>query len=163
MGNFYTDVISTDSRFKSTKVIADLKLLEPVTRQRVEAILADAKSHGLELMVYETYRSQARQTQLFKKGASQLSEVGVHHYGLACDLVRSINGRPSWKGDFSLLGELAYAHGLLWGGDWGTPGRPHSFIDEYHVQRCSIRRQGVLFRKEWYPDVDYNPYNDLTP
>jgi hypothetical protein len=154
MSNFYTDVIAKDTRFNSSKVINDINLLEPVTRHIVETILADAKAHGLNVMVYETYRSQARQTKLFNEGATRLRNVGVHHYGLACDIVRVVNGQPSWKGDFSFLGELARSHKLIWGGDW------RSFPDEYHVQRCSIRRQGALFRGEWYPRPDYNPYED---
>src|SRR5207244_9857735 len=68
--------------------------------------------------------------------------LGVHHYGLACDIVKDINGQPSWKGDFSILGQMAHAHRLIWGGDWGTPTVHHSFIDSDHVQRCSIAKQG---------------------
>jgi hypothetical protein len=151
VGNFYTDTIKGDARFKTIKVVADMKLLEPVFRQTVESILADAKAHGLNVKVFETYRSQARQTRLFNEGATTLKTVGVHHYGLSCDIVRVVNGQPSWKGDFSFLGEFARAYGLIWGGDWS------SFNDPYHLQRCTIKRQGSLFRGEWYPDPDYNP------
>src|SRR6266566_7567724 len=158
MTNFYTDVISKDSHFNSAKRVADLSLLETITRRAVEAIIADAKVHGLELMVFETYRSQARQEQLFNQGATKLRTVGVHHYGLACDIVTVVDDEPSWKGDFSLLGQLAHEHGLIWGGDWGEPGKPHSFIDAVHVQRCTIARQASLFRGVWYPDESYNPY-----
>jgi hypothetical protein len=158
MGNFYTDVISKDPRFKSTDRIADMNLLEPVTRQKVEAIIADAKAHGLDLMVFETYRSQARQELLFNQGATKLRKVGVHNYGLACDIVKSINGQPSWKGDFSMLGQLARDHGLIWGGDWGNPGIHHTFVDAVHVQRCTVSRQAALFRGDWYPDDAYDPY-----
>lgn len=157
MGNFYTDTIMKDPRFKSTKVIADPALLEPVMRARVEALLADARAHGWEVMIFETFRSQARQVQLFNAKATQLKKVGVHNYGLACDIVRQVAGKPSWKGDFSFLGELARLHGLIWGGDWGTPGQVHSLVDPVHVQRCAIKDQGPLFRGEWYPDVNYDP------
>ncbi len=95
MSNFYEDVILKDTRVNSTKIVADPTLLEPVTRQRVEAIIADAKAHGLDLMVFETYRSQARQELLFNQGATKLRTVGVHHYGLACDIVKVIDGEPS--------------------------------------------------------------------
>ena len=57
MGNHYTDVILKDSRFNTTKRVDDIMLLEPVTRQLVEAIIADAKAHGVELN--RTYTSQA--------------------------------------------------------------------------------------------------------
>jgi hypothetical protein len=162
MGNFYTDVIKKSPKLKSRKRVADLNLLEPVTRKKVRAIIADAKEHGLNLMVFETYRSQARQTDIFNAGASKLKNVGVHHYGLACDLVRNVNGDPSWKGDFSLLGRLAHQHGLIWGGDWGNPHVHHDFIDLVHVQRCTLARQASLFRGTFYPDATYNPYTDMA-
>src|SRR5262245_6468540 len=118
MGNFFTDVISKDARIESVRRVDALDLLEPGTRQRVQAIIADAQAHGVALMVFETFRSRARQLDLFNHGASKLREVGVHHYGLACDIVKVVAGEPSWKGDFSLIGTLAHAHGLVWGGDW---------------------------------------------
>ena len=160
-GNFYTDVIMTDPRFSSPKRIADPELLEPTTRELVQTIIQDAAANGLKLMIFETYRSQARQQALFNQGATKLKQVGVHHYGLACDLVKDINGQPSWKGDFSMLGALAKHHKLIWGGDWGTPGSVHTFIDDDHVQRVTIGRQARLFSGDWYPDANYDPYADL--
>jgi hypothetical protein len=161
MGNFYTDVIRVDDRFNSTSRVADPNLLEPTTRALVEAIIANAAANGMKLMIFETYRSQARQAALFQQGATKLWQVGVHHYGLACDLVKDINGQPSWKGDFSLLGQLAHHQKMIWGGDWGTPGTQHTFIDDDHVQRCTVGRQGALFAGTWYPSADYDPYVDL--
>src|SRR5579859_5406752 len=157
MGNFFEDVIQPDSRFHSTQPINDPALLEPTTRAAVEAIIADAAANGMALMIFETYRSQERQALLYSQHVTQLKNVGVHHYGLACDLVKSINGEPNWKGDFSLIGQLAQAHGLVWGGDWGRPDLPHSFRDYPHVQRCSIADQAQLFRGEWYPGDNYSP------
>jgi hypothetical protein len=161
MANFYQDVIQKSTSFLSPNRISDLDLLEPITRVAVQGIISDANTHGIQLMVFETYRSQLRQTALFNQGASQLRSVGVHHYGLACDLVKDIGGDPSWKGDFSFLREMARANGLIWGGDWGTPNQPHSFRDYDHVQRCTVARQAQLFRTQWYPTDTYNPYSDL--
>lgn len=158
MGTFYQDVIQRDPRFNSVDCISAIDLLEPTVRTKVQSIIADAKAHGFDCMVFETYRSQARQKQLFDQGATELKKVGVHHYGLACDIVKSVNGQPSWKGDFSLLGRLAKQYGLIWGGDWGRPDLPHSFVDEVHVQWCSLNRQAALFRGEWYPVAGYDPY-----
>lgn len=157
-GNFFTEVIKKDSRYLSDECIDDINLLEPVLRAKVLKIVAEAKDLGLNLMVYETYRSQQRQEELFEKGKTKLKEVGVHHYGLACDLVKVVHGQASWDGDFSFLGLLAKKHGLIWGGDWGTPDKPHSFRDDDHVQRCSIADQSGLFSGEWYPGQDYDPY-----
>jgi hypothetical protein len=160
MGNFYTDVISHDARFDSAARIGDASLLEPTTRQLVEGIVSAAHRMGIELMIYETYRSQDRQQELFNQGATKLRAVGVHHYGLACDMVRVAGGEPSWKGDFSFLGHLAQSCGLIWGGDWGAPNIKHSFVDSVHVQRCTVARQGDLFAGVWYPNNIYNPYED---
>jgi|ERR1022692_1790665 hypothetical protein len=72
-------------------------------------------------MIYETYRSQNRQMELFNQSATKLRIVGVHHFGLACDIVRMVGGEACWKGDFSFLGQLAHSSGLIWGGDWEIP------------------------------------------
>ena len=112
-------------------------------------------------MVFETFRSQDRELDLFDQCKSQLHTVGVHHYGLACDLVRDVCGQPSWEGDFSFLKVIARRHKLIWGGDWGTPCQAHKLYDAVHVQRCTVARQRALFRGEWYPDDDYDPYEEL--
>jgi hypothetical protein len=160
MGNFYTDVISRDARFNSVNRVSDASLLEPATRQLVVAVVSAASRMGIELMIYETYRSQERQQELFNQGATRLRTVGVHHYGLACDILRVVAGEPSWKGDFSFLGQLSRSSCLIWGGDWGAPHIRHSFIDSVHVQRCTVARQGELFEGKWFPDEAYNPYQD---
>jgi len=154
MGNFYTDVIQADPRYYSVNRCTDLMLLEPVTRAAVQAVIADATSAGLPVVVFETYRSQDRQQAMFNSGASKLKTVGVHHYGLACDIVRVVGGEPSWKVDYSFLGPLAVAHRLLWGGDWGTPGQKHTFVDSDHVQRVTVAEQAALFAGSWYPDPE---------
>jgi len=160
MSSFYTDVIVPDARFDSVIRVSDPSLLEPTTRHLVEGIVSTARSMGIELMIYETYRSQNRQQELFNHGASKLRTVGVHHYGLACDIVRLVAGEPCWKGDFSFLGQLAHSSGLIWGGDWGSPEIKHNFVDSVHVQRCTVARQGDLFAGSWYPGDAYNPYDD---
>jgi hypothetical protein len=160
MATFYTDVLSKDARFGSVTRVGDPALLEPITRQLVQRLVAAAQQMGIEVMIYETYRSQERQQELFNNGASKLRTVGVHHYGLACDIVRVVSGEPSWKGDFTFLGQLAQSSGLIWGGDWGAPNIKHSFIDSVHVQRCTVARQGDLFAGTWFPDDSYNPYTE---
>jgi hypothetical protein len=145
MDNFYTSVIQADPRFNSVARIADPTLLEPVTRAAVQNIIAGAGQQGINLMVFETFRSQQRQLALFAQKATQLQQVGVHHYGLACDLVCLVGGEPSWKPDYSFLGALAAQYGLVWGGSWAT------FKDMDHVQNCTVAQQPSLFAGTWYP------------
>ena len=135
MGNFYTDVISRDARFNSMTRIADTSLLEPTTCQLVESIVSAAHQMGIELMIYETYRSQDRQQELFNQGATKLRTAGVHHFGLACDIVRVVGGEPCWKGDFSFLGHLAQSCGLIWA---ATGALPTSNITSSTACTCSV-------------------------
>lgn len=160
MTNFYTDVIQKSPLYHSTARFADLALLEPVTRAAVLAIVADAKALGHDMVVFETFRSQARQQQLYDDGSTELQHVGVHGYGLAADIVKA--GAEPWAGDFTFLLPLARKHGLVSGQDWGLPNIHHSFIDADHVQRCSLADQDKLFAGTWYPSVSYSPYGAST-
>ncbi len=156
--SFYTEIIKADTRFRSLDTVRDLALLEPETRAAVEGIIADAKQlHRIDLIVTETYRSAERQQQLFQQGATKLQAVGVHHFGLAADFAKLVDGKASWAGDWSFLAELADRHELIWGGNWGAPGAKHSFVDSDHVQRCALADQRRLFAGIWYPDVHYDP------
>jgi hypothetical protein len=155
---FYTDTMLCDPRANSATDIRDLTLLEPVTRAAVEAIVAGAAALGITLCVTETFRSKSRQAQLFARHATQLQEVGVHHFGLACDFCKIVDGKACWEGDWTFLGRLARANLLIWGGDWGNPGAAHGFKDMDHVQRVAVKDQPRLFAGEWYPDGDYTPW-----
>ena len=160
--SFYTDVIQKSPLYGTVKPCDDLSLLEPVTRVAVLAIIADAKAEGVEFRVLETYRSQALQQHYFQTGATHLRQVGVHHYGLACDLGMFVDGKMVEDGTkYGLLRFLAEKHGLISGGDWGTPTLPHSFRDYDHVQRVTLARQNDLFAGRWYPDGAYRPLDDL--
>ena len=157
MSNFYTDVITVSSYFDSTEVCRDLMMLEPGTRTAVQSIIADAMSdYGIDLRVSETFRSQERQQMLFAQGATKEdgktpASMGVHHFGLACDFFKMINGEASWSGDWSFLRDLAEKHGLISGLDWGLPNIKHTFIDPDHVQACTLEQQSELYAGTWYP------------
>lgn len=156
--SWYTDTLIHLSSFNSPARVSSLDYLEPTMRSAVEAIIHESATQNMPLLVFETYRSEKRQKLLFEQGATQLEEVGVHAFGLACDLVKDVAGEPSWKGDFGFLGVLAKKHGLIWGGNWGLPAKLHGFVDAVHVQRISVKDQVKLFDKQFYPDVNYNPY-----
>lgn len=159
--NWFWGEIVPSKAFNSTEICRDLRLLFPPVRRKVLAIVSDLWGHGQEVTVFETYRSQERQAQLFRQGVTQLRNVGVHHYGLAADIVRIVDGQPNWDVDHSLVVRSARAHGLISGADWGFPNRTHSIVDPYHVQLCSIRDQQKLFNHTWFPDERYEPYAHL--
>jgi LAS superfamily LD-carboxypeptidase LdcB len=160
--SFFTQVIQNDARFTSTDCCRDLSLLEPVTRAAVQQLVADALALGITLQVSETYRSAERQEMLFNQKATQLKTVGVHHYGLACDFFKVIDGKASWAGDWAFLRDLAAKHGFISGLDWGVPNAKHTFIDPDHIQRIAVAHQPQLFAGTWYPDAPYNPRGTAT-
>jgi hypothetical protein len=153
--SFYTTVIQTSPAFHSTTPVRDVNLLEPVTRDAVAQIIKFATQAGVTLQVLETYRSAELQQEYYRRGVTQLQQVGVHHYGLACDLGIVVAGEVNWKANYDILGNYAKQFGLVWGGDWGTPDQPHSFRDYDHVQRIAVADQPALFAGTWYPAPSY--------
>ena len=85
---------------------------------------------GIDLRITETLRSEERQKQLQKKGASQL-KLGWHNYGLAFDFAvfdcRGVYDTNNRTGDYTRCGLIAEALELVWGGRW-------KFRDYGHVQ-----------------------------
>ena len=161
-GNFYTNIIKKDHRFKSIHTIKDLNLLEPGTRAACQALLKDCRALGHDVRITETYRSQARQMEVFRLGYSHLRKVGCHGYGVAFDVGVWIDGKYEDDGDpyYKFLLPLARKYYLVSGQDWAEPHHHHSFIDYGHFQRIPVSRQGELFRGEFYPPENYNPYED---
>lgn len=160
--SFYANVIKKDPRFGSTECIKDIALLEPGTRAAVLAIIASAKAAGHELIVLETLRSPARQRMLYEQRKTELKNVGVHGYGLACDLGLIVGGKYDANGqDYSFLVAYAAREKMISGIDWGTPHLSHSFRDWDHVQRVPVFRQNALFAGSWYPPEDYDPHADM--
>jgi len=157
MSNFKQDVIDRSPLRNTTDVIRDIALLAPEMRAKVNAVIADAATAGHRLIVLETYRSEARQAELFRSGATELEHVGVHGYGLACDLAfLGPDGKVNWSADYSVLGNIARGHGLVWGGDWGEPAVHHTFHDDDHLQWCAVKDQPRLFDGSWYPAPGYD-------
>ena len=152
---FYTETICKSPAFNSTNKYSGLDLLEPWFRQAVLNILARARAVGRPLMVTETFRSKPRQALLYKQGATHLPTVGVHHYGLACDFAKMIDGTPEWSGPWTEFGQWCAAEGLVWGGDWDEPTIPHTFRDWDHCQRVDLKDQNALFAGTFYPDASY--------
>jgi hypothetical protein len=151
MGNFFTDVIQRDPRYRSVAPIRDLDLLEPGFSSKVAAIMRDAEGAGTVLVPVETYRSSERQEELFALNKTKLRKVGTHHYGLAVDFAKRVNGQLTWNGDWTFMARLAARHGAVSGVDWGEPDKPHSFIDSGHLQGCTLAQQKALFAGTWYP------------
>ncbi|OVE82335.1 hypothetical protein BVY03_01090, partial [bacterium K02(2017)] len=89
---------------------------------------------GLDLRVFEGFRSRVRQNKLYNNGKNVTKVKGggsYHNYGLAVDIVfYNKNGEPSWSEnhDWGQLGAIGKQVGLKWGGDF------KSISDRSHLE-----------------------------
>jgi hypothetical protein len=117
-----------------------LDSLRPEVAALARKLVEIAHQKGIEVIVFETCRTQERQTALFKEGATKLRVVGAHGYGLAFDVAKKVNCQPSFKGSFSEIGEIGKSLGLTWGGDQGV------FSDAAHFQLGTNAEMPAILR-----------------
>jgi peptidoglycan L-alanyl-D-glutamate endopeptidase CwlK len=99
----------------------------PGAWERFLELVKRAREAGLNVGIFEAWRSPSRQDELFRKGTTKAQAWhSWHNYGLAADIVFIDNDNWSWKKehDWKKLGEIGKALGLKWGGDWGWD-HPH--------------------------------------
>lgn len=109
----------------------------PLLIEKVKRILSAMDALGWPMMVTAGVRSIEEQQLLFAQGRTSPGKIvtmcdGVkkpsNHQpksdglGHAADLVFIVDGKPSWdlKLHWDLLGEMAMALGLTWGGSWAN-------------------------------------------
>ncbi len=150
--NWYDDKIKTNPNYLSKGKISSLDLLYPGFVFPLLKLFVQARKENLSIYVFETYRSQERQLELFNKGTSMLKKNGMHHFGIASDVVFLDGaGNPSWSGSFNWarLGAIGLSHGLEWGGNW------KNFVDKPHFQLipATFSDQAKIVAKN-YPPYD---------
>jgi len=108
-----------------------LSRLEGVHPDLVRVVKRAAAMSDLDFTVLEGLRTEARQRQLFKEGASKTLN-SRHLTGHAVDLAPMLDGKVSW--DWPLYHRLAKTVKsaadfekvpLQWGGDWRFKDGPH--------------------------------------
>lgn len=101
--------------------IDDLSMLDSIFRDSIESFIRDCKKQGIDIIVFETYRSSERQNLLKNKGRSKLSGgKSKHQYGLAIDIVPTINGELQWNNKklWQKIGKISKKYNFEWGGNW---------------------------------------------
>lgn len=119
-----TIVTTRPERFTS------LDFLQQPFRDSVVLFLKDCETHGITLMIVETYRTPERQDRLKKRGRSRLrGDQSKHQHGLAIDVVPTKHGKFIWHDQklWLRIGKLGEARGLRWGGRWSRPFDPGHF------------------------------------
>ena len=149
--NWYEDGIKKHKRYKLTDLASDVDILHPQFAFSILRLFINAHKEGLRVCIFETYRSQERQLDLFNKGKTKLSKNGMHHFGVATDVVfRTEKNQPIWHGNWEALGKIGKEFGLFWGGDW------ESFRDYPHFQLipATVGDQAKII------NGDYPPHDD---
>lgn len=113
-------------------MIADLKALHPYFRDKMFLLIAKCKAKGIQIEVVESFRTSTKQAEYFGMGRKYTRSAGgnsKHQYGLACDVVPIVNGKPVWenKALWRKIGVEGEKLGLRWGGRWRHPYDPAHF------------------------------------
>lgn len=99
--------------------------------------LEECKKQGLNVLITETYRSQERQNYLYEQGRTRQGQIVTwtkksrHTNRRAWDICKNLKGHEYSDTQFFIkCGNIARELGIVWGGDWSTPDRPHFEIPE---------------------------------
>src|SRR3989339_1118908 len=146
--NWYRDKIKIHPKYKLNQIVSDLSFLYPGFAFLIIKTFALARREKLRVHIFETYRSQERQLDLFNRGRSKLRANGMHHFGVATDIIfLDKNNNPSWSDEhnWKRLGEIGKSFGLTWGGDWPW--------DKPHFQFITVAAQHKSVTTN-YPEYD---------
>jgi len=122
----------------------DIGELNPLAQQACNLFLSECKAQGVDIFVTETYRSQARQNQLYAQGRTTAGDIVTwtktsNHTGrMAWDI--ACKGNVLYADDIlSKAGKIAKTLGITWGGTWKVQDRVHYEIHKEWVMRKEIK------------------------
>lgn len=113
----------------------DVKELTPAAQKACRLFLKKCKESGLNIFLTETYRSQARQNQLYAQGRTEPGKIVTwtlnsrHTSRRAWDI--AVIGKDLY--DMAVIrkaGAIGQSLGITWGGEWSTPDYVHFEITE---------------------------------
>lgn len=142
----------------------DVTLLYGPFFDRVAAMLHKLEQRGIVYFAVSGFRSYPEQQALYEQGRTQPGPVvtqarageSPHCFGLAVDFVRDgylerAGLQPDYRPESYVdLGAAAAAEGLVWGGTWRFPDRPHvqwpSYVSALELAplRTVFEQQGLL-------------------
>lgn len=113
----------------------DINELIPAAQTACRLFMKKCGEAGLNIFITETYRSQARQNELYAQGRTQPGQI------VTWTLNSRHTSRRAW--DIAVIGKELYDMnvirkagaigqqlGITWGGTWSTPDYPHFEVSE---------------------------------
>lgn len=115
--------------------VPDLTQLKPKVHALAEALIAECKKEGFDIVISRGFRSTEEQDALYELGRSKPGNVvtnakggqSFHNYGVAFD-IRPVVSDEKKEGFYRRAGPLGEKLGLDWGGRW------ESFVDLPHYE-----------------------------
>ncbi|WP_069999455.1 M15 family metallopeptidase [Cellulosilyticum sp. I15G10I2] len=111
----------------ATVACRDINKLTPETKILCLRFLAECKAQGLNIGISETWRSEERQKEMIKSGASKITR-SKHMDGLAFDFYNNQVGNLYPDDIMRKCGAIGKKLGLYWGGDF------KGFYDSCHLE-----------------------------
>jgi len=99
-------------------IIRDIKELTPRMQCKVAEFLQECKERGLDCHVFESYRPQSRQDELYSQGRTAPGNIVTwtkssrHTQREAIDMAFGGEGKWTWEGDWAKMIEIASHYGL---------------------------------------------------
>lgn len=147
------------------KQCRDINELTPTAQAACKLFLKKCKEQGVNIFIVETYRSQARQNELYEQGRTKLWDKDGKPLKIVTWTRNSRHtSRRAWdiacKGkelyNIAILnkaGKIAKFLGIIWGGEWETPDKVHFEIaqnwKEPEVEEVEKRYNTVEEVPEW--------------
>ncbi len=141
----------------------DLTLLHPALQEKWKELQKLCSSQGLVIKNTSTVRTAAEQAECVAKGTSSVSYPHSHHnWGTAVDFCRN-DGTGAYNTEgrfFERVGAIAESIGLIWGGSFSKPDRPHLQLADWgKTADLLIDLYGTpeAFKNTWYTDREDTP------
>jgi peptidoglycan L-alanyl-D-glutamate endopeptidase CwlK len=121
-----------------------LEGLQPEFKSSIELLLSTLSDNGIDVCVVSGLRTIQQQNQLYAQGRTAKGQIvtnakggqSPHNFGTAVDLAPlDDKGGINWNDTvgFKLIGKIAKAQGLVWGGDF------KSIVDLPHIESPTWR------------------------
>lgn len=94
--------------------------IAPFFAQKLITALAECQAEGYQVELFEGYRSESRQNQLYAQGRTEAGKIithakagqSWHQYGLAGDIVGKTAGKWDWSIDYDRVEQIMISHGF---------------------------------------------------
>ena len=147
----------------------DLSLLHPALYKKWIELQELCKAQDLLIKNTSTVRTAAEQAECVAKGTSSVSYPHSHHnWGTAVDFCRN-DGTGAYNTEgrfFERVGAIAESIGLIWGGSFSKPDRPHLQLADWgKTADLLIDLYGTpeAFKKTWDASEENAPQTPQEP